>query len=258
MLYHVLVVMHALPLRVVFGYDGFKRHEKFREALTSYLTAHTGNRGFGINSLPDLIICDNYSILKCNFQPVQTTYQAGKFPILVSGTKNPLYYLISMIWAKLQIRFNLPEEIWGYEDELDSFFPYLNTDLNIQKGGWEYAVISLSEGELHKTPPAVKFSPKIVSKDVFVLANYLCNHDYVDLVTFGFKNEELDSIKDELNKTSFFEINDNTVNLITISLKCVIIPTGEYVIADDVDGELTRWICRFMAERKKHPTPAST
>jgi hypothetical protein len=254
MLYHVLVVMHALPLRVILGYDGFKRNSNFRDALASYLTAHTGNKGFGINSLPDLIICDNYSILKCNFQPFQTSYQSGKFPILVSGTKNPLYYLISMIWAKLQIRFDLPDEIWGFEDEIDSFFPYLNTDMNIEKGGWEYEVISLSESTLHEIPPAIKFMPKIVSKDVFTLANYLCNHEFVNLISFGFKDDELGAIKNELYTTTFFEINDNMVNLITTNLKCAIIPTGEFVIADDVDGELTRWICRFMESRKRHPT----
>jgi hypothetical protein len=50
MLFHVLVVMFAMPLRIIFGYEGFNDQKKFRDSYCRYLSGRIGNKGYGLNS----------------------------------------------------------------------------------------------------------------------------------------------------------------------------------------------------------------
>lgn len=242
MLYHVLVVMFAMPLRIVFGYNGFSSHRHFRESYYNYLLGKIGNKGYGINSFPDLIICGNYSIIKLNFQPLYTEIQNNEFNFLVSSNDNPLHFLISMLWYKLQIRFNLPDDIWDDNDELEGGFVFLNAKLNIHKNGWEYRCIDISDEELNKTHSKIFYEPTIVDEDVFIVGNALCRKEKLNLIEFGFNENELESIKSRLIATKYFEIIDNEVQLITFNLNCVIHPKLKYIIGDDSSGDFSRWI----------------
>lgn len=254
LLYHALVVMHAEPLRIIFGYNGYKSQENFRKGFADYLesnlsTLDNKKKGYGVSSFPDLIVCDGYCLVKHNFQPFTTEQTGGVFPILSSGTKSPLYYLISMLWYKINLRFDLGSSTWDTDDELAVVNKFLSAKFDDNLKGWLYQETQLSNEELNLKHPKMYYEPLIVSKGVYIIAQILCENDEVDLLSIGVPNDELEELKNDLISTKLFEVSGNSVKLLTEGLGCVIMPEEGYVIGEDVDGSLQRWI--FQNIKKK-------
>lgn len=243
--YHVLVVMFAMPLRIVFGYNGFSNEFNFRKSFIDYLNTRMGKMGTGPNSMPDLIICSNYSIMKCNFQPLKTKVMEQDFiPYLVSGTENPLYYLIIMLWAKLQIRFNLPDSIWDFDtDSLLQIKRFLDIKFVPDKKGWGYKYYEMTKEELENVPQKEDWKPFEVSKEVSIIAITFCKYhpEYYDLTKMWTNRETIEKIKEELKKTRLFAIEGNKVYQLARQLVCCIQNNKNY-IADNYDGDFSLWM----------------
>ena len=247
--WHVLVIMFAMPLRVVMGYDGFSSERAFRESFVKYLDKNKKTFGFGPNSMPDLLICSNYSIVKCNFQPLKPWLMDDeKFPLFTTGTQNPLYYLLLMIWAKLQIRFNLPDSIWNFDpystEQLKSYlFAKLVVDGQENPVGWGYVYAPMSEQELSSPPEKKEWVPFEVSLEAFAVANMLCKiaPDPVDLLKTDLPKEKYESLKRELKETRLFSVEGDFIYLLAQNLLCCIW-RGKYLIGENSDGDFSIWI----------------
>ncbi|HDR8134167.1 TPA: hypothetical protein QCY89_004778, partial [Bacillus cereus] len=64
MIYHSLVMDSYIPARIIFGYTGYKGEHNLREAFVKYLKENLNQKGFGVVSFPNLVICDEYSLIK--------------------------------------------------------------------------------------------------------------------------------------------------------------------------------------------------
>jgi hypothetical protein len=250
-IYAILMIMLSYPLRIIIGYDGFSDEINFRKGFIEYLKNHSQERGSGINSLPDLFICNKYSLVKHNFQPFMTAMDKTRyFPIISSGTVNPFYYLVCMIWSKLQLRFNLSSEIWGDDDTLDCFIPLIKAKMGSDFSGWIYQTINPPKSIFGKSMEKVAYSPFFVSDEVFNISNILCREEKIDLFEIGLSEKDIEKVRNEMQKIKFFHIEENEVSLISESLLCVYLPDGRNVIGDDIDGAFSRWIKKYNENKK--------
>ena len=64
-IYNTLVTEAKLPIRILWGYNGFSAEYNFREAFVEYLGNNTTKDstiigGFSPHNFPNLIVCGNY------------------------------------------------------------------------------------------------------------------------------------------------------------------------------------------------------
>lgn len=247
--YHTLVIMHAMPLRIVLGYFGYKSEKSLREGYVNYLEKNINKKNYGPNSMPDLIICNKSSIVKLNDLPFKPQkLDNGYFTLFATGSNVPMYYLVSMLWSKLQYRYNLDPSIWdddGYS--VEPMKAYINTkfvEYNIEgtnRKGWGFQYIPLSDEELDKNLE-INWSPFKVSKEAFIVATFFKEADVIENITkCGIPSEILNKVLKELLDTKLFLLDGNKMICNAKDLVLFMNNDSNY-LCDNIDGDLNIWL----------------
>src|SRR5688500_14398840 len=73
-----------------------------------------------------------------------------------SSNKNPVFYMLDLVWTRLHYRFNLSQKIFG-DDQVEQMHEYLHARIFNKNGiiGWGYQYIHLSPSEM-EIPLATK------------------------------------------------------------------------------------------------------
>lgn len=154
-LYHALVVEAYMPVRITLGYGGFTTEEGLRDAFISFLEKNLKEKGYGITSIPSVIIAGENSLLKTNGIPfgiVEKDNNLGEWIAMASTNKSPVLLLLNLIWARLYYLFgNIQENI--FDNYNIQFNPLLRVKGN--RNGWEYTYIrtQLQENSIGKWEP---------------------------------------------------------------------------------------------------------
>ena len=154
-LYHALVVEAYMPVRITLGYGGFTTEEGLRDAFISFLEKNLKEKGYGITSIPSVIIAGENSLLKTNGIPfgiVEKDNNLGEWIAMASTNKSPVLFLLNLIWARLYYLFgNIQENI--FDNYNIQFNPLLRVKGN--RNGWEYTYIrtQLQENSIGKWEP---------------------------------------------------------------------------------------------------------
>ena len=200
--------------------------------------------------MPDLIICNNSSIIKINQQPFQIrSFNDGFFTLFASGTRNPVYYLLMMLWYKLQFRYNLSPQIWDFDTySTEQMKIYMLTKLvkvyenDAIKIGWAYNYIPMTDEELSNIPPDEDWAPFSLSKESFIVAMQFNHTDKIDDITkIGIPADKFDKIIKELTKTRLFILDGHTLICNAKSLLTCIHGGNNYV-CDNNDGDFNIWL----------------
>ena len=122
--YHILFMEAYLPLRITFGYFGYKSEYNLRNSFWKMLEEKATNgqtKGFGIGSFPSMIISENNSLLKCNGMPNAVPFHNENFywSIYLSTNKKPLQNLLDLIWTRLSFKFEI-SSTYLFDDDLIS------------------------------------------------------------------------------------------------------------------------------------------
>ena len=257
MLYHVLVVEALLPLRVIFGYNGFADELSLRNKFCEYLNDHSlekggKGRGYGPQSFPNLIICGKYSIVKTNGFPYAVHIDTvSQFPWMASYRRNPILIFLEILWTRLQVQFNLPNAIFGDELQDESLAPLLTMECLENAQGWAYREIPYDKKNLATIDNTEKdWEPKKLSEDEFILMNYLCNVGDIGVEHFKtlVSTDKAEEIIEDLSRERLIFVDNGVIKLLTKNCKCVIVPGYGEVAADDNDGRLMNWVMKKMAE----------
>lgn len=140
LLYHTLVLEHFGPLRVLWGYDGFKSEANFREGMWRILDRHVGQRGWGVHSFPQLLVAGNYSLAKLNGYPYAPRLEEGGWwPFLASSRENPMLLLLEYLWTRLE-SYCVLQGAWDVDSPGETMTPFLSgRHARGPSGpGWEY------------------------------------------------------------------------------------------------------------------------
>jgi hypothetical protein len=262
MLYHVLLLEAFYPARIVWGYNGFKSEYSLRESFVKYLNDNISISeaekigGFGPLNFPNLIICDQYSLMKNNGIPFALPLKEdGWWPFYVSSFENPVYFLLEIIWTRLQYMFELSPEIFGEDLTVNAIHMFLlakfkKTD---KMKGWEYKFVPTTKELLKKPLEHKEWEPIFLDKAQFIILNLLCKAETIDikndkklgefLINEGYA---LDSFTASLKATGLVDITDQVISLITEKCVCGITPDGRYYAADDKTGHVTRWTMKML------------
>ena len=250
MFYRALVVEQISPVRTIFGYGGYKSEASLREALFKFLEKHAGQQGFGGSSLPALIVCGQFSLVKVNGLPFTCPMKDDRFLIYGSSHQNPLYFLLELIWTRLSYRFTMPS--WFLSDlTLNQLSPVLSGRAVQQndRHGWEYWMHKPKLLPADQEPPTAMWEPIAVSEFGFYLFTKLCaEHSLPRLSEYtGTTSLEKDEFQKMLDARIIGYDNDQIV-LLTDRAECIFAPDGNAYIGENNTGRLSAWLKKMFLQ----------
>lgn len=262
MLYHILVMEELLPIRVIFGYSGFAKENTLRAKFIEYIQQHLSTidhpqMGYGPQSLPNLIVAGDYSLIKTNGMPYSIQIQDIKgYCWMSSYRNNPIMLLLELLWTRLNYQYDLPPDVFGDEIINEALAPLICIYALDDHKGWEYININYSDKDIATIDSTEQeWNPTVLNDDEFILMNILCNGCSVtvnDLIKNVGQEEIAKQIINHLSWSHLIYIEDGMIKLLTQECKCIIVPNYGYVAADDYDGRLMSWVMRKTKELRNN------
>lgn len=253
-IYHTLFMEAYFPLRIVFGFFGFKSEHSLRESFVNILNEkveNKENKGFGVGSFPNLIISEKYSLIKSNGMPYAVPFQDEEFywPFYLSSNKNPIVHLLELLWTRLSFKYKISSDI--FEDDLYKNFDHAFLNCKFMTNeygmkGWAYSYFELTKDELSLNEPIEKWFPSEINQLEFVIINLLCHLEELDfddsnlVECLNEHNTSLEDLLQSLSAKRLIFYNDKSLKLST--KKCITIMKGDKIYAgDDVNGMMSKF-----------------
>lgn len=265
-IYHTLMLEAFLPIRIIWGYNGFKSEFTFRKKFIEYLGKNLTTdlkdikRGFSPLNFPNLIICDKYSMIKNNAMPFGAKLLSDlRWPFYGTTSFNPVKYFLEIIWTRLHYKYkNIPTSIFGDDLTIEPIHLFLNGKIGKleEKYGWIYDYTIFTEKELSSETDLEEWQPEQLDDTQHVIITELCRDGEIDLI----KNNKLekfvlskgynslDEFISNLLSTNLVYIEKNKLKLLTDKCRCAILPDGRIVAAEDRSGRFSKWL-QFEVEK---------
>jgi hypothetical protein len=260
-MYHTLLMEAYFPIRIVFAFFGYKTEYGLREGFSNMIEkkVEEGNtRGFGANSLPNLIISGQNSIIKNNGMPFGQPLMKDEFywPIYMTAPHKPMYFLLELIWTRLSYKYKISSEIFGEDDfNFETVHKYINCKLSKQgdKYGWEYKYYPFSAKVLNSTIYKERpWEPSFLESKQFAIIMQLCKFGKIDIGSNDFINsisrdkQEFESFIDKLIETGVVYKRGNNLFLLTDECATAVLPDGRFVVGENRNGEMDYWLKNYM------------
>jgi hypothetical protein len=265
-IFYVLKHEAIMPVRIVLGYNGFKKENNFREAFVEYIennvTTDLSKKkyGFGPANLPSQIICNQFSILKNNGMPFGFPLTDEKWQVLMTTSEKPVYFMLEYVWTRLSYMFKISSDIFGEDLHMEQLTRFLDCNILNVEGNyvWQYNYFKVSDAFLKRELKGTKWQPVILTDTQFLMINYLCKYEEINILTAQFFGEvatkegkTVNELADELCATSLVYLEANKIKLLTKQCACVVMPDGRLVAGENVSGRLARWVTNEMNKAKK-------
>lgn len=276
---HSLFQESILPIRIALGYHGFASEFSFREAFVKYLFGQlqSSGRGYGPVDMPNLIISENYSLIKLSgapygipvFQERQELFSAfglredpddmppfttNLWALYASYPTNPVLLLLQLLWTRLQYTHTLSSEIFGLDLDVEILRPLILAkaiEMN-NETGWHYEYFYLSEKFLNLIPVSLEWKPIEINKDQAIILMYLGEQEKNG--KFGLSVHDTGLLK-QLEHPNLFTENLHllaSVNIISLEndkfrylteeCRIVALPDGRAFAWDNSDPRFTDWV----------------
>ncbi|MBC3843402.1 hypothetical protein GXW82_33800 [Streptacidiphilus sp. 4-A2] len=163
------------------------------------------------------------------------------------------------MWTRLDEMYGFGRQLWGEDLETEvgrALLSFRAARLG-GRNGWQVRVHEIDDEALNEIPVTEQWSPAFVGEEEFVLLMKLCNGGEVrgdDPETLSWlesRGIEYDDVRDCLLQTHLVALSGQHLGLITKECALVILPTGEYVAAENSTGRLDRWIARWWELRER-------
>ena len=256
MIFHALVVEALLPIRVIFGFEGFKTEISLREKYIEYLSENNiasdeassrdeNKKGFGATSLPNLIISGKNSIIKTNGMPYAIVFNVhDEFCWIASYRRTPLVLFLELLWTRLTYYYDVPIDVFGSSLTIEGLAPLLTA--RSTENCWEYKVIPCNKEQINALDNDRLWEPSVLNDEEFVLMQHLCNDIIVNIDDLNnLSKGKAKEILEHLQNERLVYIDDkNVIQLLTKSCVCGIDPELGYVAGENNDGRFFEWLSR--------------
>jgi len=257
LIYHTLVAELHFPVRIIFGYDGFKKTSSLRDSFVSFLMNQKGKTSaqtLCIPSFPSLICCGEHCLVKCNGMPFNAPlYKDGFWPVFGSTTWNPIELLLQFIWTRLVYGEKLSASVFDDDNSLQRIVPLIEacpkTKSCAKKVTWQYRIRKIPSHIVDATQSEpLEWSPVFLDVAQFSVVQRLCEERQIDVNEEGFTtfltdaDYTVDSLISSLNDAGLVARKGNNIVLLTRCCQCAILPDRRLVAAENISGQLTRWL----------------
>ena len=265
---YILKKESVLPVRILWGYNGFKSEYSFREAFINYLNKNVSDssvkkiEGFGPHNFPNQIICDNFSVIKMAGMPfISPINNNNWWTFLATSSYNKTKFFLELIWTRLSYKYNLSMDIFGEDLEMEPACQFLNCKIGrIEEDlyGWNYMYQPLSEEGLKNHTQVEEWTPVELDNIQFIIISELCKKNEIDIMNnkqfepliLSGNYKSLDAFLEKLLDTGLVYIENNKLRLLTRQCQCLI-ANGKFYAGENNSGRLTNWALKEMNKTKK-------
>jgi hypothetical protein len=267
MIRHTLLTEAMLPLRVVFGYEGYADEFGLREGFIGYLEEICNSPletrlRFNLNTFPNLIVCRKASLIKLDGMPYSGMVDGrGFWWFICSRRSEPFQCLLELLWTRLAHIFKLGPEIFGEDLETESVNPLLAAKAEMigDQGAWRYENLPTKREDLQQGSDWQAWHPPTLSRAEFTVVQVLCKEGEIDIMEPEFvkylekEGLTVESLCTSLNEKRLTTLNGKKLVLITDECACMIVPDGRCVAAENKSGRLLRYGLKVAEEmRRQH------
>ncbi|QSF45292.1 DUF6602 domain-containing protein [Paenibacillus tianjinensis] len=261
MIYHTLIVEECLPLRIVFGYEGYSSEYGLRDAFYNYLFENVSEdlsnatMGFGPHNFPNLIVSNGSSLLKMNAMPYVGGIDNGMWQLYASSSVNPLLIFLELFWTRISYKYGVPNVLFGEDLETEVIKKFISARAVVveDKIGWEYSYYVVSKEKLENiTQDFFEWEPAALDDQEYMIINWLCNKGELDINEADFTkwlNDEGRTINDViegLKEKRLAYLEDDRLLKLTTNECAVVIVKGQAYAAENNSGRLARWVKKQM------------
>lgn len=249
----LLITESAYPVRVVLSYGGFKTEKGLRDSFTSSFSKNLKNENYSLVALPNLIICDKYSILKFNGMPYFYYSSATEWLGFGSIGDEPFKILLELIWTRLTYLMDVPVEIFGEDLALEHFAPLLKFKFSDLKG-FEAIQYERTHSELKESVKKEMWEPVEITKDEWIFFQLLLECE-VDIshkeIELFLKNKNINVINfcENLREKGLGHLQEGKFCYLTDALTLAILPNGKTYAADNASGRFSNWLAKNQLKK---------
>jgi len=257
MILHSIMIDQLMPARIIFGYGGYQTEESLRKGFLDFISGKILTHGYGVPSIPNIIIANGNSIVKANGHPwCSPIYEDGFWPILGSRNSNAIELMLEIIWTKLSYIKTMPE-LFGEDLELEVFNslllarPQLDPD-NALRWGWVYHSLEASQKELDRSAKVSDWNPVFLTPSQNTILFQICQGEKIKITDRDFieylskQGESVSDFTEALIGTNLVALDGNLLQLTTFDCTMAILPDGRFVAGENNTGRLDRWIKNFI------------
>lgn len=262
--YRSLLIEAVLPVRIIWGYNGFSSEYNFRESFIEFIRSNTTTdfdnkiAGFGPQSLPTLIICGQYSMIKNNAMPYGVPMKGGDWwNFYSSSSYNPTKFFLETIWTRLTYRFShLPADIFGDDLIIEPLHRFLECRISKFQDSysWEYKNWPFSDKLLKEFGEVIDWNPIYLDHSQYKVINILVEEQReIDLTN----NKEIEnlvindglyaSLKDFVEKlilTGFVYVEKNKLRMLNNNFISAVLSDGSIVATVNGEARFKNWLLR--------------
>jgi hypothetical protein len=257
--YHLLMMDAFHPLRIVIGYYGYTSEFGLREGFVTKLESILEGgptKGYSPVSFPNLYICGNSTIIKCNGMPMGIPFKDEEFywHLLVSSTGKPMYHLLQLIWTRLSFKFGLGSQIFGDDFDLESIHPFLSckeTKIGSENWGWEFFYHELNKEKLSRPMTPIPWEPCQISMSKYLILLMLVEEGVIDIKNNNRFNNFLSSEKlepskiiKELEEARLVFVDEGKMGLLVDELMMVLGSDNIIYAGENKSGEMANFISK--------------
>lgn len=269
--FNTLKIEAVLPVRIIWGYNGFASEYSFRESFSDHLQTNTTTDlnniipGFGPQNFPSLIFCGQYSMIKHNGMPFGSTIKDENWwPFYSTTSYKTTNLFLEAIWTRLSYKFKqLPMKIFGEDLTMEPVNRFLDCRLQGPEGnyGWQYNYFELGKDYLKQhTVEPLSWEPAELDTIQHAIIGELCMREEIDLaarqeleffVTLNGLYKSLDDFLEKLKSTGLVFVEGRKLKLLTDKCQCAMLPNGKIVAGENKSGRFTRWFNKEIARLKE-------
>lgn len=260
MMYHNLLLEAMSPLRIVFGFYGYKDMKSLRKGFVRYLKENISSdinhpiKGFGPGNVPNLIFTRNSSLIKINGIPYQPHVDKNGFwDFYTSSNFNPLFHLLEILWTKLSYKHGISSDIFGEDLKIEGHVRFLRGRPKSRDGkiGWEFEYIEELPDDFEADGTVFKdWEPEELSEAEHLLMVWLCNGKSMNTNSEIFHDllqrynlDEFKFLAGLKAKKLVYKDRENKLRLLTD--ECVVgIKEGKLYAGENRDGRMERWLLK--------------
>lgn len=255
MIYHSLLIEETLPVRIIFGYYGYKTEFSLREAYYKFISDNMEGdtaKGYSPVTFPDLIVCGSNSLIKLDAMPYVGFIDDNDFwNFYASSNQNPLLLLLEVIWTKLSYKYKINSSIFGEDLEFETLHPFMSGKAIEVNGemGWECRYKYISPKNLNDDIIKFNWEPEELTEQEAIIITWLCRHGVLNVNTPSFEKWLsiegiiLEDIVLSLKEKGLAHFENGELGLLTDKCQVVIVD-GKWYAAENKTGRLTNWLMR--------------
>ncbi|MCU5493495.1 hypothetical protein OCB70_14025 [Bacillus cereus] len=253
MIYHSLLMEETLPVRIIFGYYGYKSEFALREAFYNFISDNsegTEQKGFSPVTFPDLIICRENSLIKLDAMPYIGFIDNNDYwNFYASSGNNPLLLLLEIIWTRLSYKYNIDSSIFGDDLEFETFHPFISgkaIEIN-GKIAWDCRYNYIGQENLNHNPIKFEWEPEELTEQEASIIYWLCQNGVLNINMPDFEkwlSKEgmiLEDLVLSLKEKGLAYFNNGEFKLLTDECQVVSV-NGKLYAADNKAGRLMNWL----------------